>query len=101
MDIMGGFELHGPTKKIKYVYTSDLRCKCSGLRMDISKEQEDKFIGKTSMTLAEFHSIFDNQYEKTHIYVPNSKDICKKNYIKESNPVLNFTVKEIKVFNKD
>jgi len=93
---MGGFELTGPTKKIKYVYTSSLRCKCLGLRIDISKEQEDKFIGKTSMTLNEFHSIFDNKYTKYHVYVANSKDMSKKNYKEDPNPILNYTIKDNK-----
>lgn len=67
---MGGFTLHGPTKTIKYLHKTSARCKCPGLHANITKEQEDRFIGRESMTLAEFHNIFNNMYIKEHIHIP-------------------------------
>ena len=73
---MGGFYITGPTKTIKYKHMTNISCKCPGEFIDATQEQEDKFVGKTSMTLEEFHSIFDNKYIKSHIHVhdPKAKD---------------------------
>lgn len=91
---MGGFTLNGPNNIIQYVYTSDIRCKCMGLCVDITDSEEKKFIGKHSMTLDEFHRIFDNKYlsEYIHIYVPDRQEPGMqgdKNKIK----ILNYTIK--------
>ncbi len=69
---MGGFTLFGPNVTIEYVHTSDIRCKCLGLRVSITEEQEKKFMGNNTITLDEFHKIFDNKYIDYHIYVSNS-----------------------------
>jgi hypothetical protein len=70
---MGGFKLKGPNVLIKYVNKSEMDCLCSGLKININAEQEKKFIGKSSMTLKEFHDIFENKYTKYHIYVSDSE----------------------------
>lgn len=92
---MGGFNFEGPTKIIKYKHMSKIRCNCPGVITSITKEQEDKFIEKenSSMTLEEFHSIFENKYINSHIHIRDPR---------EPNPdTLYFTIedKNIKIIN--
>lgn len=85
---MGGFTLFGPNVTIAYVHTSDIRCKCLGLRISITEEQEKKFMGNNTITLDEFNKIFDNKYINEHIYV---SDNIQEDPNKQK--ILNYTIK--------
>lgn len=66
---MGGFRLTGPTHTILSVNTSMMGCLCVPLCIDITAEQEKAFLGKTLMSVVEFHKIFQNKYKKSyHVY---------------------------------
>lgn len=73
---MGGFKLTGPNYVFEYVYESDLRCACSGLRMVITDEQEKKLLntGKRVISAKEFHAIFDDKHVDVHTYVGEKED---------------------------
>lgn len=82
---MGGFKLNGPTATIDYVYETPWRCKCYGLRIDITDTQEAEFMKRGgAISLKEFHALFNNKFTKSHVWVGAGDE--------PKNPVLKYTV---------
>lgn len=87
---MGGFKLNGPNVYIKSFSNSKMKCLCRGLCIDITKEQELKFIQKNSMTLESFHAIFNDKYIKYHVY--ESDDESEDDESKYLPKILNYSI---------
>jgi len=76
---MGGFTLTGPSFVFTYVYESDERCMCRGLRANITQEQESQFLAKKGVvSVVDFHHILHDQYAKIHTYVGEEENKTKQ-----------------------